>query len=159
MIPNRLVLDTNVLLDLFVFSDPRWDALLAALQSGAVHAVTRTDCRDEWLHVLNYPHLPMNRQTRARAQARFEQLITVMTEAPSLAPPLLPVCSDRDDQKFLELARDTHAAVLVTKDKALLKLAKRTARAGMFCIVTPEAWLRDYGNSTSAPNLTDMPLE
>ncbi|HEU4777610.1 MAG TPA: PIN domain-containing protein, partial [Telluria sp.] len=49
MIPapaQRIVLDTNVCLDLFVFRDPRWSDLLAALESGAVEAVTRADCRD-----------------------------------------------------------------------------------------------------------------
>ncbi len=63
------------------------------------------------------------------------------TAATGAAP--LPVCSDRDDQKFLELARDAQAAVLVTKDKALLKLARRTAKAGMFRILTPQAWLME----------------
>jgi predicted nucleic acid-binding protein len=48
MIPapaKRIVLDTNVCLDLFVFNDPRWAALLAAIESGEVEAVTRADCR------------------------------------------------------------------------------------------------------------------
>lgn len=171
MIPNRLVLDTNVLLDLFVFHDPRWEALHAALQSGAVQAVTRADCRDEWLHVLRYPHLPLDEHTRPAAQARFDQLVamTAGPTDPGLAP--LPTCSDRDDQKFLELARDAQAAMLVTKDKALLKLARRTARAGMFRILTPQDWHRDHAAatsaatstatsaSTSAANAAAMPLE
>jgi len=55
----------------------------------------------------------------------------------------LPVCTDRDDQKFLEIARDADAAILVTKDKALLKLARKTAREGLFRIMTPEVWTRD----------------
>jgi hypothetical protein len=57
--------------------------------------------------------------TAGRAAARFDSLITVV--APDSKPVRLPVCSDRDDQKFLELARDAGAAILVTKDKALLK--------------------------------------
>jgi predicted nucleic acid-binding protein len=52
----------------------------------------------------------------------------------------LPVCTDRDDQKFLELARDAQADILITKDKALLKLAKRLAKAGMFKVMQPEKW-------------------
>ena len=54
----------------------------------------------------------------------------------------LPVCSDKDDQKFLEVARDASADILVTKDKALLKLARKTAQAGLFRIMVPEAWLK-----------------
>jgi predicted nucleic acid-binding protein len=113
-----IVIDTNVCLDLFVFRDPRWAGLLAALESGAVEAVTRADCRDEYLHVLHYPHLPLDEGTRPDAAARF------------------------DDQKFLEIARDAGAAILVTKDKALLKLGKKTARENLFLIMQPEAWIK-----------------
>jgi len=141
MIPNRLVLDTNVLLDLFVFHDPRWNGLLEALRSGAVQGVTRADCRQEWLHVLHYPHLPLDDPKRLEAIAQFDSLVEISYAAASGLP--LPVCSDRDDQKFLELARDAQASVLITKDKALLKLAKRTAKAGMFRILTPQAWLQE----------------
>src|SRR5689334_23063943 len=104
MIPNRLVIDTNVLLDLFVFRDPRWNGLLDALRSGAIHGVTREDCRQEWLHVLHYPHLPLDEQTRQAAVAECASLIEIINPGATSAP--LPVCSDRDDQKFLELARD-----------------------------------------------------
>ena len=146
MIPNRLVIDTNVLLDLFVFHDPRWNGLLDALQSGAIQGVTREDCRQEWLYVLHYPHLPLDEQKRQAAVAEFDRLITVSDDAAMGTP--LPACSDRDDQKFLELARDAQAAVLVTKDKALLKLAKRTAREGLFRIMKPEAWVQTEAPAT-----------
>lgn len=143
MIPapaQTIVLDTNVCLDLFVFRDPRWAPLMAALESGQVQAVTREDCRAEYLVVLHYPHLPLDVATRPLAAARFDALVTVV--APPPKPVRLPICSDRDDQKFLELARDAGAAILVTKDKALLKLARKTANAGMFHIMVPEAWLK-----------------
>jgi putative PIN family toxin of toxin-antitoxin system len=146
MIPKRLVLDTNVALDLFVFNDPRWDALLQALESGAVEAVTRADCRNEWLHVLDYPHLPLDAERRAEAIARFDALIRQDSAAPGATP--LPCCSDGDDQKFLELARDSQASALITKDKALLKLARRIAKAGMFRILTPQAWLEQWRDRT-----------
>ncbi|MES3025418.1 MAG: putative toxin-antitoxin system toxin component, PIN family [Pseudomonadota bacterium] len=143
MIPapaKRIVIDTNVCLDLFVFHDPRWDALLAALESGAVEAITREDCRAEYLVVLHYKHLPLDEHSRPGAGARFDALIKVVAPAPK--PARLPVCSDRDDQKFLEVARDADAAILITKDKALLKLARKTAQAGMFSIMLPEAWIK-----------------
>jgi predicted nucleic acid-binding protein len=150
MIP-AIILDTNVCLDLFVFHDPRWAALLAALESGAVRAVTRADCRDEYLHVLHYPHLPLDEATRAQAQTRFDALIEVV--APAARALRLPVCTDRDDQKFLEIARDAGAAVLVSKDKAVLKLARRCAREGLFHIMAPEAWVRSHAAPALAPAL------
>lgn len=145
MIPKRIVIDTNVCLDLFVFRDPRWAALLAALQSGSVEAVTRDDCRMEWLKVLEYKHLPLDAESRPGATAEFDGLITCIG-GDSLSPRAdvrLPVCSDPDDQKFLELARDSGAHALITKDKALLKLARKTARAGLFNIITPEKWVTE----------------
>lgn len=137
---QAIVIDTNVCLDLFVFHDPRWDALLKALERGEVQALTRADCRDEYLAVLRYPHLPLDDERRAVAAERFDALISVV--APDSKPVRLPVCSDRDDQKFLELARDTGAGVLITKDKALLKLGRKTAQGGLFRIMLPEAWVK-----------------
>jgi putative PIN family toxin of toxin-antitoxin system len=140
MIPKRIVLDTNVCLDLFVFRDPRWAALLADLKDGSVEAVTRADCRMEWLIVLGYSHLPLDSDSRTRVTAEFDSLISCIDVPPPDADIRLPVCSDRDDQKFLELAHHARAAVLITKDKALLKLARKTAKAGLFAIMPPEAW-------------------
>lgn len=142
MIPKRIVIDTNVCLDLFVFRDSRWAALHAALRERSIEAITREDCRMEWLAVLEYRHLPLDADSRPLAAAEFDALITCL-DAQMLRPRAdvpLPVCRDPDDQKFLELARDADAQILITKDKALLKLAKRTARAGLFWIIAPEAW-------------------
>lgn len=136
--PQRIVIDTNVCLDLFVFHDPRWADLLAAIESGAVEAITRADCRDEYNIVLHYPHLPLDETSRPLAAARFDALIKVV--APPESGVRLPVCTDPDDQKFLELARDAGAQTLITKDKALLKLARRLQKAGMFDVIVPEKW-------------------
>lgn len=139
MIPKRIVLDTNVCLDLFVFKDPRWTALLAALKSGAVEAVTKAECRMEWQIVLGYSQLHLNEAMRTECNAAFDALIGCIAPEPRTNVKL-PLCSDPDDQKFLELSRDAQAATLITKDKALLKLAKKTARAGLFEIILPQAW-------------------
>ncbi|RZT10782.1 putative toxin-antitoxin system toxin component, PIN family [Duganella sp. CF402] len=138
-VPKKIVIDTNVCLDLFVFSDPRWAKLVAAIESGEVEAVTRSDCRDEFNIVLHYKHLPLDDDSRPLATARFDQLIKVV--APPVSSIVLPVCSDKADQKFLEIARDAGAEVLITKDKALLKLARRLAREGMFKVMLPEKWI------------------
>jgi len=144
MIPKqteRIVLDTNVCLDLFVFRDPRWQSLLQAMQQGSVQAVTRADCRMEWTLVLAYTKLKLDAAAQEQIKAEFDALVTL------LDPPLpenaikLPLCRDSDDQKFLELAYAANAAILISKDKALLKLARKTERAGLFRIMTPERWM------------------
>ena len=148
MIPvpaERIVIDTNVCLDLLVFHDPRWASLLAALETGAVEAVTRADCRDEYNLVLHYSHLPLDAASRPVAASRFDSLVKVV--APAASPVRLPTCTDRDDQKFLESARDAGAGVLITKDKALLKLARKTAQAGLFRILLPEAWVKQQAEA------------
>ncbi len=72
---------------------------------------------------------------------------------PNTSGIILPRCSDVDDQKFLELARDARADVLISKDKALLKLARKTMQAGLFNILPPEAWLK-----SGAVNRQKQPL-
>ena len=52
----------------------------------------------------------------------------------------MPRCSDPDDQKFLELAAATRAQILVSKDRALLKLRRRCAP--QFRIMTPAEAVR-----------------
>ncbi|MBC7514672.1 MAG: putative toxin-antitoxin system toxin component, PIN family [Herminiimonas sp.] len=140
MIPNRLVLDTNVCLDLFVFRDPRRAALAAALQDGSIEAVTCADCRNEWLAVLHYACFALDETRRAQCIAQFDAVIRCLEIEGNPQGAVLPRCSDKDDQKFLELARDSNASVLLTKDRALLKLAGKCRRAGFFAIADPQAW-------------------
>jgi predicted nucleic acid-binding protein len=59
----------------------------------------------------------------AERYARYSQLIQLV---PPGEAPKLPRCKDRDDQKFLELAARCEANLLVSKDKALLRLRGRT---------------------------------
>jgi putative PIN family toxin of toxin-antitoxin system len=146
IIPKRVVIDTNVCLDLFVFNDPRWKNILTGLQSGSIQAITRKECRDEWLAVLKYPHLPVTPDNIEHICKQFEELIQC-TELHSKEALLLPRCSDKDDQKFLETARDSEAQYLITKDKALLKLAKRIRKLGLFSIETPEQFLHSIHNT------------
>jgi predicted nucleic acid-binding protein len=157
----RVVLDTNVCLDAFVFDDPRAATLVAALSAGAIQAVTRADCRDEWMGVLAYPALKLDEARRVEAAVRFDGLVTLLdgvvaggagpgdvepdgVEADAArhaaARVSLPRCRDPDDQKFLELALASGASVLFSRDAEVLRLARRTARDGLFQIMKPEDW-------------------
>jgi uncharacterized protein len=68
--------------------------------------------------------------------------LLVDTVASTLA---LPRCSDRDDQKFLELAHAAGAAALFTRDAAVLALANRCRRAGLFAILRPDEAAAHFG--------------
>lgn len=139
--PERIVLDTNVCLDLFVFRDPRWDRLMQALVQGEVEAITRADCRKEFQIVLGYAHLALDTAMQTAVCAEFDRLIRPWVPTEPREVIRLPVCRDADDQKFIELAYESGATVLMTKDKALLKLARKTLKAGLFQIMTPEVWV------------------
>jgi len=140
--PPRLVLDTNVALDLFVFRDPAVSHLKDALQSGLVQAVVDDACRAEWLAVLDYPDFSLSPEARQQAAQAFDRYAVLLAAAPLPPRPdaRLPRCADPDDQKFLELALLAGAQWLLSKDKAVLRLARRTAREGWFQILTPSAW-------------------
>ena len=139
----RIVLDTNVCLDLFVFGDSLCSHVLAAMRNGAVQAVTRDDCREEWQRVLHYPQLPIDDQQRPGFRDAFDALIQLLPPGASTLGEddiHLPRCADPDDQKFLELALVSGARWLLSKDKELLRLDRRTRGAGLFSIRLPQLW-------------------
>lgn len=147
-VPLRLVLDTNVVLDLLHFGHPLALPILAAIESGRVEAVVEQAGLDELQRVLTYPQLAIAPDAGAALFARYRQLVRL--QPAGALPYWLPQCSDRDDQKFLELAARSGADLLVSKDKALLKLRRKTKRLG-FAIVKPEeavARLQANGETT-----------
>jgi putative PIN family toxin of toxin-antitoxin system len=140
-VPPRFVPDTNVCLDLFVFDDPRCALLLAAVHNGEIELVTRADCREEWRAVLSYPQLKLSEQRQAQAWERFDRWVRCVPPMTDVQNGIrLPRCRDPDDQKFLELAQQSRAVALLTRDDALLRLARRTKREGLFVILPPAIW-------------------
>jgi len=124
------VIDTNIVLDLWLFEDPATIPLRAALQSGAISQLATDSMRDELERVLAYPHL-VKRMAKSNIQAqdilnRFdEHLLAVEPAAKALF-----TCKDPDDQKFIDLAV-AHAVPLLSKDKAILCMKKRLLQSGV----------------------------
>jgi predicted nucleic acid-binding protein len=54
---TQLVLDTNVVLDLLVFGDPRSQPVSAGLAGGTLHWLATAAMREELARVLRYPKL------------------------------------------------------------------------------------------------------
>lgn len=136
--PARVVLDTNVLVSLFVFADSRLAPLRARLETGEWLALTDCRCLAEYRRVLAYPAFALDPAAQDAAFDAYARL-AVRGATPACGDrPALPQCRDRDDQKFLELARDGQARWLVTSDKALLALGRRRRLTHLFGIVTPE---------------------
>ncbi len=148
----RVVLDSNVWIDILVFDDIATRPIHAALANGALDAVIDARCLAELAHVLDYPHLarrPFDKAMALAAVARLATLTDVAAEEPNTPP--LPKCKDRDDQKFLELAHAARADWLVSKDRALLKLDKRAFRDFGFRIAQPAPFAAACGLAMPAP--------
>lgn len=136
----RLVLDTNVWLDLLVFRDRAVTPLLDALERGAVEAVIAPRMRDELRRVLAYPALALGDDTRSRALEALASLAVPVAEPSARAAPR---CRDPDDQMFVDLALDARAHALLSRDDALLRMAARLRREGIE-VMTPAAWCAVY---------------
>lgn len=177
---RRVVLDSNVWIDILVFDDPAARPIRDALETGAITALIDVRCLIELERVLDYPQFKARAVDKAAALATVARLSERVagpergdarahiadsgnarsgacgTPAPHAracpppcanaaarapaddAPPRpLPKCRDRDDQKFLELAYTARADWLVSKDRALLKLTRRTERDFGFRIAQP----------------------
>ncbi len=132
----RLVLDTQIWLDWLAFDDPSVAALKKAVKQERVEIYMDGACEAELERVLGYP-IAKKVPEKSLQEARFAEARRVarpparqVTQAERAS---LPRCRDPDDQKFLELALAAAADALVTKDRALLELARRAP----FRIVSP----------------------
>ena len=133
-----LVLDTNVVLDLFYFQDRRCDLLRAALADGRCQWIASAAMRDEIEHVMARGlrgAWPGDASTVADAWARW----ATMVDADGQPPPSAMRCTDADDQKFIDLALQVGASALLSADRAVLRLA-RHGRAHGLEIATVARW-------------------
>ncbi|GMV02153.1 MAG: PIN domain-containing protein [Burkholderiaceae bacterium] len=131
----KAVLDTNVWLDWLVFAEPTVAPIARSVESGALTPLGSDETRAEWLDVIARPVFRLDDAARAAARAAWDRWVRRCARAPACTL----ACRDRDDQKFVDLAVAERAAWLVTRDKALLALARRADRAHALSIVRPEA--------------------
>jgi len=136
--PPLLVLDTNVVLDWLYFEDATCNLLSSAIRDRQVRWIASPAMRDEIEHVLRRG-IPARRSADAGSVMGGWDTWALMRRAVE-GPPLAALrCTDPDDQKFIDLALRTGASALLTRDRAVLKLAHR-ARAHGLRIETAIAW-------------------
>ncbi len=125
-----VVLDTNILLDLWVFDDPPSQRLKTALEARQLDWLVTADMRIELARVLAYPQivprLAYHQRSAADVLDNFDRHARVVPTAPK-AP---VTCRDADDQKFIDLAV-AHRATLLSKDKAVISMKKRLQALGI----------------------------
>ena len=134
----RLVLDTNIVMDMLHFANVHTQPLLEAIASSRLVCFTDEDCLAELARVTGYPEFGLDDEARAALMARYREFVHICPSQGEENYPL-PRCRDTDDQKFLILAARCQADLLLTRDKLLLKLARHRQKPPPFAIVTAEA--------------------
>lgn len=137
-IPLRLVIDTNVVLDLLHFKRESVEPIGALIQRGDALCFTCPRTLGELSHVIAREHFHMTPESADALMSAYRALSIETANPPP--QPQLPQCRDGADQKFIELAFSIGADYLLTRDKALLKLKKRMDRTTGLKIRLPEAF-------------------
>jgi putative PIN family toxin of toxin-antitoxin system len=125
----RLVLDTNVILDLLVFQDPAAEVVRMALDAKLVDAVRTEESMLELIDVIQRPAFKLSREEQEIILQAWEsntRLLenTVIEDAPF-------TCRDLDDQVFINMAYSLRPALLLSKDLRVLELQTIAKRHGI----------------------------
>jgi uncharacterized protein len=137
--PQKIVLDTNVTLDWLLFRNPEANLLGQAIINRQLEWIATSAMRDELGFILDGGSLDRwNADTNA-IWAAWTRHCTLRPNPGPGDPQARPRCTDPDDQMFIDLAIAECASWLITRDKAVLKLARRLRPLGVE-VVTPPGW-------------------
>lgn len=131
-----VVVDTNIVLDLFVFEDATCVPLRAALQQGVLRWIATSAMRDELARVLAYPQIVKSLTHHQRSATGVLEHFDALVVLQEVAAKAAVTCKDPDDQKFIDLAV-AHRATLLSKDRAVLCMQKRMFALG---VAVRSAW-------------------
>lgn len=139
------MLDTNVVLDWFVFRNPGVAPLVQAIESGRLHWLSCAEMQAELAHVLAHGSFG-GRLVDAEQVLTSSRTHCTWAALSNGLPAHRLRCSDVSDQMFIDLALEHGADWLLTRDRALLRLARKVALRGLR-IGPPEAWIADFDAS------------
>lgn len=139
----RLVLDTNVVLDWLVFKDARLLELQRAWDEQRLELIAHTPALEELRRVLAYPQFQLTESAQGAVLGCYESRVRLVSlpdgvTTEHLGMPMgFPHCKDGDDDHFIALAYHHRADAVVSKDRAVLDLAKRVRKFGV-TILSPQ---------------------
>ena len=134
-----IVLDTNVVLDWLVFRNPACAALGDALAARTLRWHASAAMRDELAHVLGRGVGQAWTPGLAALWAQWERDCVELAAPTFLAPAMRLRCTDADDQMFIDFSLAHGACWLLSRDRAVLTLARRARPFGL-TITTPSDW-------------------
>ena len=119
-IKPRLVLDTNVILDLLVFKDPTAEPIRHLLNAKLVDAVRSEASMRELIDVIQRPTFKLNQEEQAIILQAWESVTRLLENTAIESAPF--TCRDLDDQVFINMAYSLRPALLLSKDLLVLEL-------------------------------------
>lgn len=126
----EVVIDTNRVLDLWLFDDPCVQALKRCIVTGVRRWVAVPAMRAELAAVLAYPVIEEQLARRAMtADGVLDAFDRWACPVPA-APPATVFCKDSDDQMFIDLAVD-RCALLFSRDRQVVALRRKLAALGV----------------------------
>ncbi len=125
-----VILDTNIVLDLWVFNDPAAQPLAQAFHRGRLHWLATGAMREELARVLGYAHIAARLPPARHGAAGVLQAFDRHTHTVGVAARAGIRCADHDDQKFIDLAV-AHRAWLLSRDNAVLSMQKQLLALGV----------------------------
>lgn len=129
--PIYLVVDTNIVLDLWLYQNPQTSVLKQRLENKKIILLLTQAMLKELDFVLQRaPMLAVLAKFNCTVEELKENLHNCahLCEVPDLAPWR---CKDKSDQMFIDLAW-AHQTHLLSKDKAVLSLNKKFKSKGIF---------------------------
>ena len=142
-----IVLDTNVVLDWLVFRNPACAALGDALAARTLRWYASAAMRDELAHVLGRGVAKAWATDPVALWTQWERDCVEVATPTFLAPAMRLRCTDADDQMFIDFSLAHGARWLLSRDRAVLKLARRARPFGLTI-----ATLTDWAAAHLAPN-------
>jgi uncharacterized protein len=142
---HLIVIDSQSLFDWMVFRNPACARWGSALSGEDWEWIFTSEMKSEFDFVAAKgfgERWPIDADALAATWSRHGR--AVETPAPLGATARLH-CTDADDQKFIDLAIAARARTLVTRDKALLRLAHKALERHGVRVCKPEVWSAELG--------------
>ena len=124
-----IILDTNILLDIFVFQDVRANLFRNAVLNQQIKTYSSQASAEEFRDVISRSLFALEHGRQTEIMRQWLSLSHLIEDPKLQEAPWK--CQDPDDQVFLDIAFTLRPSTLISKDNAVLKLANRALKEGV----------------------------